>query len=222
MGRAPKSQHAQLARISHAAVGSLQHPATPHTESLPPWQTWMSQGASSQASGQLLQSPCGHGPTPESGNTRTAVGQASTATRRNSTIPSAAYRATRQPSSTSPQWQCPGCHDAHPSRAPPPCSAPATSGRFRPQALVKVPADDGDGHLPEQDVATWGAPLGSVRGWGERAHVPSCDCHHDGPRPRRLHLPPAPPSRGHCQCRHCPPRCRHAQGPHRRPRHQAT
>ena len=52
--------------ISHAAVGSLQLPATPHTESLPPWQTWMSQGASSQASGQLLQSPCGHGPTPES------------------------------------------------------------------------------------------------------------------------------------------------------------
>ena len=129
MGRAPKSQHAQLARISHAAVGSLQHPATPHTESLPPWQTWMSQGASSQASGQLLQSPCGHGPTPESGDTRTAVGQASTATRRNSTTPSAAYRATRQPRSTSPQWQCPGCHDAHPSRAPPPCSAPATSGR---------------------------------------------------------------------------------------------
>ena len=91
--------------ISHAAVGSLQLPATPHTESLPPWQTWMSQGAYSQASGQLLQSPCGHGPTPESGNTRTAVGQASTATRRNSTIPSAAYRATRQPRSTSPQYQ---------------------------------------------------------------------------------------------------------------------
>lgn len=29
----------------------------------------------------------------------------------------------------------------------------------RPQVLVEVPADDGDGHLPEQDVATWGAPF---------------------------------------------------------------